>query len=47
LPAARLVAGGLAEAAALGFDDMDDLQLGIERLLVEAGGDGRVAISFE
>ena len=47
LSAMRLVAGGLAEAADLGFDDMDDLQLAIERLLAEAGTAGRVGISFE
>jgi hypothetical protein len=43
----RLVAGGVAEQAALGFEAMDDLQLAIERLLAETGGDGRVRISFE
>jgi hypothetical protein len=47
LPAVRLVAGGIAEAADLAFDDMDDLQLAIERLLAEAGGEGHVSISFE
>jgi hypothetical protein len=43
----RLVAGGVAEQAELGFEAMDDLQLAIERLLAETGGDGRVRISFE
>ena len=47
LPVVRLVAGSLAEGAGLGFDDMDDLQLAIERLLAEAGAEGRVSISFE
>jgi hypothetical protein len=43
----RLIAGGVAEQASFGFEAMDDLQLAIERLLAETGGDGRVNISFE
>lgn len=43
----RLVVGGIAEQASFGFEAMDDLQLAIERLLAETGGDGRVKISFE
>lgn len=43
----RLIVGGIAEQARLGFEAMDDLQLAIERLLAETGGDGRVRISFE
>jgi hypothetical protein len=43
----RLVVSGIAEQANFGFEAMDDLQLAIERLLAEAGGDGRVKISFE
>jgi hypothetical protein len=43
----RLIVGGIAEQASFGFEAMDDLQLAIERLLAEAGGDGRVKISFE
>jgi hypothetical protein len=43
----RLVVGGVAEQAAFGFEAMDDLQLAIERLLAETGGDGRVKISFD
>lgn len=43
----RLIVGGIAEQAAFGFEAMDDLQLAIERLLAETGGDGRVKISFE
>jgi hypothetical protein len=43
----RLIVGGVAEQAAFGFEAMDDLQLAIERLLAETGGDGRVKISFE
>ncbi len=46
-PVVRLVVGGVAERASLGFEDMDDLQLAIERLLAEAGAEGRVALSFE
>jgi hypothetical protein len=43
----RLFVGGVAEQASFGFEAMDDLQLAIERLLAETGGDGRVKISFE
>lgn len=43
----RVLVGGIAEQAEFGFEAMDDLQLAIERLLAEAGGDGRVGISFE
>ncbi len=43
----RLIVGGIAEQADFGFEAMDDLQLAIERLLAETGGDGRVKISFE
>jgi hypothetical protein len=43
----RLVVGGIAEQANFGFEAMDDLQLAIERLLAETGGDDRVKISFE
>ena len=43
----RLIVGGIAEQASFGFEAMDDLQLAIERLLSETGGDGRVKISFE
>jgi hypothetical protein len=43
----RLIVGGIAEQAAFGFEAMDDLQLAIERLLAETGGDGRVKISFD
>ena len=46
-PVVRLIVGGIAERADLGFDEMDDLQLGIERLLAEAGVDGHVGLSFE
>ena len=43
----RLIVGGIAEQASFGFEAMDDLQLAIERLLAEAGGEGQVRISFE
>jgi hypothetical protein len=43
----RLIVGGIAEQANFGFEAMDDLQLAIERLLAETGGDGRVKIAFE
>ena len=43
----RLIVGGIAEQANFGYEAMDDLQLAIERLLAETGGDGRVKISFE
>jgi hypothetical protein len=43
----RLIVGGVAEQASFGYEAMDDLQLAIERLLAETGGDGRVKISFE
>jgi hypothetical protein len=43
----RLIVGGIAEQASFGFEAMDDLQLAIERLLAETGGDGRVKLSFE
>lgn len=43
----RLIVSGITEQANFGFEAMDDLQLAIERLLAEAGGDGRVKISFE
>ena len=46
-PVVRVIVGGIAERADLGFDELDDLQLGIERLLAEAGPDGRVRLSFE
>lgn len=46
-PVVRLIVGGIAERANFAFEAMDDLQLGIERLLVEAGSDGQVELSFE
>ncbi len=46
-PVVRLIVSGIAERANFGFEAMDDLQLAIERLLAEAGSDGRVTMSFE
>jgi len=46
-PVVRLMVGGVAERADFGFEEMDDLQLGVERLLAEAGPEGRVCLSFE
>lgn len=43
----RLIVGGIAERADFGFEEMDDLQLAIERLLAEAGSDGRVSMAFD
>ena len=39
--------GGVAERADFGFEEMDDLQLAIERLLAEAGGEGASRLTFE
>lgn len=46
-PVIRLIVGGIAERANLGYEAMDDLQLAIERLLAQAGPDGDVEMSFE
>jgi len=46
-PVVRLIVGGIAERADFGFEAMDDLQLAIERLLAEAGSDGRVSMTFD
>ena len=46
-PVVRMLVGGLAERADFGFAEMDDLQLAVERLLAEAGGEGRVVLAFE
>jgi hypothetical protein len=45
-PVARLIVGGIAAAAEMGFDEMDDLQLAIERLQAEAGGQERLTLCF-
>lgn len=43
----RLIVGGIAERVDFGFEDIDDLQLAVERLLAEAGSSGTVCLSFE
>ena len=46
-PVIRLIIGGIAEAVDFGFEEIDDLQLAVERLLAEAGSTGNVSLSFE
>jgi hypothetical protein len=46
-PVVRLIVGGIAERADFCFEDLDDLQLAIERLFAEAGSKGRVRLAFE
>jgi hypothetical protein len=46
-PVVRLVLGGIADRLALSFEDLDDLQLAVERLLAEAGAQETVRLSFE
>ena len=43
----RMVLGGIGDRLDLGFDAIDDLQLAVERLLVEAAATQRVRLSFE
>ncbi len=43
----RLIVGGIAETLDFAFDEVDDLQLAVERLLAQAGQAGSVNISFE
>lgn len=43
----RLVLGGVGDRCNLGFDELDDLQLAVERLLAEAGSQESVHISLE
>jgi anti-sigma regulatory factor (Ser/Thr protein kinase) len=45
-PVVRLIIGGIAERVDFAFEEIDDLQLAVERLLVEAGSEGSVAMSF-
>ncbi len=47
VPVVRLIVGGIAERADFDFEAMDDLQLAIERLLAEAGSEGRVSMTFD
>lgn len=46
-PVVRLVLGGIADRIDLGFEELDDLQLAVERLRAEAGSQETLAISFE
>lgn len=43
----RLIIGGIAERVDFAFEEIDDLQLAVERLLAEAGQVGSVRMSFE
>jgi anti-sigma regulatory factor (Ser/Thr protein kinase) len=43
----RLIIGGIAERVDFVFEEIDDLQLAVERLLAEAGQVGSVRMSFE
>jgi hypothetical protein len=43
----RLIVGGIAERVDFAFEEIDDLQLAVERLLAEAGSAGTVRLSFE
>ena len=44
---ARLVLGGVADRLNLSFEDLDDLQLAVERLLVEAASQETVRIRVD
>ena len=43
----RLIIGGIAERVDFAFEEIDDLQLAVERLLAEAGTAGTVSLTFE
>ncbi|MEJ7715490.1 MAG: hypothetical protein WKF40_07215 [Thermoleophilaceae bacterium] len=43
----RLIVGGISARVDLGFEEMDDLQLAIERLHAEAGGQERLTLDFD
>jgi anti-sigma regulatory factor (Ser/Thr protein kinase) len=43
----RLIIGGIAERVDFAFEEIDDLQLAVERLLAEAGTIGSVKLTFE
>ncbi len=43
----RLIIGAIGERVDFGFEEIDDLQLAVERLLAEAGSEGSVRLSFE
>jgi anti-sigma regulatory factor (Ser/Thr protein kinase) len=46
-PVVRLIIGGIAEQVDFGFEEIDDLQLAVERLLAEAGRTGSVSLTFD
>jgi hypothetical protein len=46
-PVIRLIIGGIAERMDFGFEEIDDLQLAVERLLAEAGAQESVQLRFE
>jgi hypothetical protein len=46
-PVVRLIIGGIAERVDFAFEEIDDLQLAVERLLAEAGSQETVHMSFE
>ena len=46
-PVIRLIIGGIAERVDFAFEEIDDLQLAVERLLAEAGREGSVRLTFE
>jgi hypothetical protein len=46
-PVIRLIIGGIAERVDFGFEEIDDLQLAVERLLAEAGSQETIQLSFE
>jgi anti-sigma regulatory factor (Ser/Thr protein kinase) len=43
----RLIIGGIAERVDFAFEEIDDLQLAVERLLAEARSQRTVRLSFE
>ena len=43
----RLIIGGIAERVDFAFEEIDDLQLAVERLMAEAGTSGTIRLSFE
>jgi hypothetical protein len=46
-PVARLVLGGIGDRLNLPFEDLDDLQLAVERLLVEAASQDTVRVRVD
>lgn len=46
-PVVRLVLGGIADRIDLPFEELDDLQLAVERLRAEAGSQETVKLSIE